>query len=69
MELEKGDKVRVISNKNGSINRVGDEGIISEVFTSETKEKISYKVFVEGTPDIINWHTVEELMKIEDQKT
>lgn len=54
-----GDKVRVIGNRCGSINQVGDEGIITEIEESGLAK--SYKVSVEGRANIINWHGENEL--------
>ena len=57
-----GDKVRVIGNRCGSINQVGDKGIIIEtLYSDDGKVKLSNKVSVKKRENMINWHPDSEL--------
>jgi hypothetical protein len=64
-EFNIGDKVRIMSSKFNSINKVGDIGIITEMEFGSYNE-LDYKVTVEGRKfrgkvDLCNWHSEYEL--------
>jgi hypothetical protein len=54
-----GDKVRIIKNENSSNNKIGDEGIITEItFAGDQR---GYRVEVEGGKHWGNWSSKEEI--------
>jgi hypothetical protein len=58
-----GDKVRITKRLiHSSLNKVGDEGIITE--TDPTTG--SFRVSVEGRDDMGNWQLMEELELLEN---
>ena len=62
MKFKIGDKVRLIDNDLGSVNKVGDVGAIVEV----NKE---YRVQVKGRYDRYNWSKETDLELVEEVKT
>jgi ribosomal protein L21E len=54
-EFKAGDKVKILSNLCGSVNKVGEVGIITNVTTN------SLKVFVQGNGDDSNWSALSEI--------
>lgn len=54
-EFKAGDRVKILSNLCGSVNKVGEVGIITNVTT------YSLKVFVQGNGDGNNWSAPEEI--------
>ena len=71
MKFEVGNKVKIVSSKNGSINEVGDVGVIVE-YDLDEKDGLDYKVIVKGRMDgcgvenTANWHIETELELIQD---
>jgi hypothetical protein len=61
--MEIGDRVKIISSDQGSVNEVGDKGIITEIDTDGT-----FRVLVEGRENWGNWHDDKEVMLIENEK-
>lgn len=57
--VEVGDRVKIISSENFSVNEVGDKGIITEIHTDGT-----FRVFVEGKENYGNWHDDTEVILI-----
>lgn len=57
-EFKIGDTVMVLGNECGSINEVGDTGIVTIVDGS-------IQVQVKGKPNHTNWHTHKELKLVE----
>jgi hypothetical protein len=59
VEFKVGDKVKILSNKGGSKNPVGSEGVITLV----CQEDSDCRVLVEGVTDnnMVNWHHFREL--------
>jgi hypothetical protein len=54
-----GDKVRIIKNTNSSNNKIGDEGIITEIaFAGDQR---GYRVEVEGGKHWGNWSAQDEI--------
>jgi hypothetical protein len=66
MKFKVGNKVKIVSSENGSINKVDDTGIITE-YELDEHDGLDYRVFVEGRTgelrieNIANWHTEGEL--------
>jgi hypothetical protein len=60
--MEIGDRVKIISSGNDSVNEVGDKGIITEIDTDRT-----FRVFVEGKENSANWHDDKEVILIENE--
>ena len=56
MKFKVGDKVKIVENKSGSTNKVGDIGIITKIW-----QKGDCKVTVAGRDDCANWHTESDL--------
>jgi ribosomal protein S17 len=54
-----GDKVRIIKNENSSNNKIGDEGIITEI--ESLSGTCSYRVEVEDGKNWGNWSAQEEI--------
>jgi hypothetical protein len=70
MKYKVGDKVKIISSENGSINKVDDIGTIAE-YDLDENDRLDYRVLVEGrthvgTENIANWHTEDEIELIQD---
>lgn len=68
--MKVGDKVKVIRNKYGSINKINDIGTIVEI-TESDPDGLNYKIYVPGrkhlgNENISNWHTMKEIEVIED---
>jgi hypothetical protein len=68
-----GDKVRIVTTDNSSINRLGDIGIISEIDKKPYEDEIEYRVYVKGRTyngkeNIANWQWEADLELIEDQE-
>jgi hypothetical protein len=61
--MEIGDRVKIISSGNYSVNEMGDKGIITEIDTDGT-----FRVFVEGKENWGNWHDDKEVMLIENEE-
>jgi hypothetical protein len=61
-----GDKVRIIKNTNSSNNKIGDEGIITEItFAGDQR---GYRVEVEDGKTWGNWSSQEEIELVEQDK-
>jgi hypothetical protein len=60
--IEIGDRVKIISSENSSVNEVGDKGIITEIDTDGT-----FRVFVEGKENRVNWHDDTEVILIKEE--
>lgn len=58
-----GDKVRVISNRNCSVNKVGEIGVVTEV------TKVGARVHVEERNNFVNWHDFDEIELISPKQT
>lgn len=56
-----GDKVRVISNRNNSINQVGEIGVLTVV------TDVDARVHVDGRKNLANWHPFCEIELISEQ--
>jgi len=71
MKFNVGNKVKIVSSENGSINEVGDVGVIVE-YDLDERDGLDYKVIVKGRIDengmenTANWHTETELELIQD---
>jgi hypothetical protein len=74
MEFKVGDKVKIISSENNSINKVGDVGIIVE-YDLDLHDGLDYKVLVDGRKvtltgqeNTANWHKETELELIQEKE-
>ena len=71
MKFKVGNKVRIAASEFGSVNEVGDVGIIVEHVLDE-QDGLDYRVFVNGRTtelggiNIANWHHEGELELIQD---
>jgi len=71
MKFEVGNKVKIVSSENGSINEVGDIGVIVG-YELDERDGLDYKVIVKGRTNefgmenTANWHTETELEIIEE---
>jgi superfamily I DNA and RNA helicase len=54
-----GDKVRIIKNENSSNNKIGDEGIITEI--EDFMGTNAYRVEVEDGKNWGNWSAQDEI--------
>jgi ribosomal protein L24 len=56
-----GDRVKVLSNENGSSNPVGSTGVVTQIGNEDCR------VVVEGVTDdnLVNWHTFGELQLLD----
>jgi len=61
-DLNLGDIVEVIKNDLYSVNKIGDIGIVSDLFNNNM-----YKVMVPGRSKSGNWHPYYELKKVTNQ--
>lgn len=61
MKFKVGDKVKVIKNESLSINRVGDIGVVTEIW-----QKGDCKVTVAGKDNWANWHKQSDLELYEE---
>ena len=55
-EIKTGDEVKIISSPCGSLNKIGDIGIVTEV-----EDNTSFRVKVGDREDIQNWHSINEV--------
>ena len=65
MRFKEGDKVRIVSSTNGSVNKADDVGTIVD-HHPDPQDGLDYRVLVNGRLKIANWHTEAELELIQD---
>ena len=59
-EVRNGSEVEIISNPDGSNNKIGDIGIVSD-YCGDSGADGGFRVVVEGRPAYGNWHSIDEV--------